>query len=56
MDSKRFDWPEMAGEPDEAWFGYLRAHGWTVSPVPEVALVGDRRYRRYLGQRDPQPA
>jgi hypothetical protein len=56
MDCKRFDWPELAGEPDEAWFGYLRARGWTVNPVPELHRVGRRRYRSYLGWRVPHPA
>jgi len=56
MDWKRFDWPEMAGDPDDAWFGYLADRGWTVSPVPTYRLVGERRYRRYLGWRAPQPA
>lgn len=51
MDWKRFDWPELAGDPDDAWFGYLADRGWTVSPVPTFSVVGERRYRRYLGWR-----
>ncbi|MFZ0325518.1 MAG: hypothetical protein WAN48_15470 [Actinomycetes bacterium] len=56
MDWKRFDWPDMSGEPDDAWFGYLAERGWTVSPVPTYAKVDDRGYLRYLGWRERQPA
>ena len=51
MDWQRFDWPAMAGEPDQDWFEYLEQRGWTVSPVPTVARIGRRNYLRYLGWR-----
>jgi hypothetical protein len=51
MDWKRFDWPVVAGEPDDDWFAYLASRGWTVSPSPSVARDGDRGYLRYLGWR-----
>lgn len=51
MDWQRFDWPAMAGEPDDDWFDYLQRRGWTVSPVPTVARIGSRSYLRYLGWR-----
>ena len=51
MDWQRFDWPTMAGEPDQDWFEYLEQRGWTVSPVPTVARIGRRNYLRYLGWR-----
>jgi hypothetical protein len=51
MDWQRFDWPAMAGEPDQDWFDYLEQRGWTVSPVPTMARIGARSYLRYLGWR-----
>ena len=46
MDWQRFDWPAMAGEPDQDWFDYLQGRGWTVSHVPTVARIGSRSYLR----------
>jgi hypothetical protein len=51
MDWQRFDWPAAFGEPDQDWFGYLLARGWTLSPVPTFTRVGTRSYLRYLGWR-----
>jgi hypothetical protein len=51
MDWQRFNWPAVAGEPDQAWFDHLARRGWTVSPVPTVARIGPRSYLRFLGWR-----